>query len=387
MDTIYRQIFTPIITYACGSWSKAVPKVHIRRKLIAAQRRALIYITRAYSTTPNLSLQILARKPPIDKYIMSSASLWHLKRGRNINMDDLIINSRDLESSIPLASSRHPALPITINFYQPNHADLEIYTDGSKADLNVGLGAHFTILQAELFAISRAVAWSSANYSNSTVAIISDSLSSITLLQNHSHHPIAYDIQNNISASNNSYYIRWTRAHQGTLGNERADALAKSASSDHDLPVAYNKLSIHSIKLILKDHLLTSWQRDRNERRHPTTHRLIPAIRNFINSKWYCPNQRMSQFLTNHGGFHSYLARFHNTPNPNCSLCGVVDSSSHYLFECPALELERLHLKIVLEAHGKSWPNDCYEIFKHKDTYEAFNTLIVKYFKCSTVPM
>ncbi|XP_023216838.1 uncharacterized protein LOC111619360 [Centruroides sculpturatus] len=313
------------------------------------------------------------------------------------------INSSDFESSIDYALTRHPATPNLITFSQPEHANIEIYTDGSKADSKVGsgfiafhnsneiasgryrLGKHCSVLQAELFAIKMAVTWSVTNYTNNTVAIISDSASSISLLQSATGHPISNEIKDIINNTNNCYFIYWTRAHQGTPGNERADALAKSAGDDTNLPISYTKLTSKTVKNLLWKDLIISWQQDWNDINHHTTYNFIPLIEPFILSRWYKPCHRASQFLSNHGRFNSYLTRFTNASNPNCSLCGVEDGSRHYFFDCPMLEPERLCLKLTIEAHGGIWPTDCTRIFDYEDTYDAFLTLITKYFVRTTV--
>ncbi|XP_023219940.1 uncharacterized protein LOC111621921 [Centruroides sculpturatus] len=275
-------------------------------------------------------------------------------------MENYNINSSDFESSIDYALTRHPATPNLITFSQPEHTNIEIYTDSSKADSKEGsgfvafhnsneiasgryrLGKHCSVLQAELFAIKMAVTWSVTNYTNNTVAIISDSASSISLLQSATGHPISNEIKDIINNTNNCYFIYWTRAHQGTPGNERADALAKSAGDDTNLPISYTKLTSKTVKNLLWKDLIISWQQDWNDINHHTTYNFIPLIEPFILRRWYKPCHRASQFLSNHGRFNSYLTRFTNASNPNCSLCGVEDGSQHYFFDCPMLEPEAL---------------------------------------------
>ncbi|XP_023235849.1 uncharacterized protein LOC111635190 [Centruroides sculpturatus] len=403
MDAIYNQIFVPIITYACGSWGWSTCRVHIKRKLIAAQRKALLHITRAYRTTPNSSLQVLARKMPIDKHISLQTKVWHLKWGSTIHTATQEINHHDLECAIHFSRSNHPAIPNKLNFFQPEHTDLTVYTDGSKCNNNVGsgfvaylnnteiaseryrLGADCTVFQAEMYAISMAVAWTASNYDSQTVTIITDSESSIAALKNHCDHPISTSIHSDINKSSNIYSIYWTRAHQGTLGNERADELAKSACEDNNLPIVYSKINIKTIKNIIRNDLLDLWQEDWDRQNHPITHQLIPNIKTFLAIPWYRPTQRTSQFLTNHGRFYSYLARFVNSPTFSCSLCDVEDGCLHYLLTCPMLELERHLLRTSMETHGYHWPENLHGIMNNSDTYAALLHLIDMYFKRTTV--
>ncbi|XP_067135117.1 uncharacterized protein, partial [Centruroides vittatus] len=402
MEIIYNHIFVPIITYACGSWGWAVRKVHIKRKLITAQRSALIHISRAYRTTSNTALHVLSKKAPIDKCISLQEKIWHLRWGYNIQSTGNTIYHQDLECAVHFAHTKHPSSPHNLNFLPSDFTDIEIFTDGSKNTTSVGsgyvayhnnneiasgqyrLGTDCTVLQAEMIAIQMAVAWADSNFTHRSIDIISDSASSIALLKKRSHHLISTIIHDTIDNSSNSYHILWTRAHQGTPGNERADALARTAGENGNLPITYNQLTIKTIKTILWKDLIISWQQDWDTYNHPTMHDFIPNIEHFLNSRWYRPGQRISQFLTNHGSFHSYLKRFINKPNPNCSICGVMDGSQHYIYDCPMLELERFQLKTTIEAHCGTWPIDCDKIFDNKDTYEAFMTLINNYFVRTT---
>ncbi|XP_023238795.1 uncharacterized protein LOC111637519 [Centruroides sculpturatus] len=363
-----------------------------------------MHITKAYSTTPNPSLQILARKAPIDSYIRLQEKIWQLKWGNTIHVNNQQIHRQELERPVQFADIKHPASLKKLNFSRPDDADIQIFTDGSKTNSNVGssyvvyrdnvetasgqfkLGAGCTAFQAEMYAIKMAIAWSDSNYTNTKVSIISDSQSSIALLNSQASHPISASIHDIINNSNNIYHVSWTRAHQGTLGNERADILAKTASEDDNLRICYNSPTIKTIKNMLWKDLLQQWQHDWNTLNHPITHKFIPNIELFLSNNWYKPCHRMSQFLTNHGRFQSYLARFIGAANSDCPLCGVDDSSDHYIFNCPMLDHERHFLRSSMEAHGYRWPNESHGILDNKDAYEALTRLISAYFYRTTVP-
>ncbi|XP_023235505.1 uncharacterized protein LOC111634903 [Centruroides sculpturatus] len=406
MEAIYNQIFVPIATYACGSWGQAVSKVHIRRKLLAAQRRALIQLTKAYSTTPNASLHILARKAPIDKTIILHHKTWQIKWGIDIAAGNTTICSDNLERNVNFKDSRHPATYYKIIFDTTDQADFHIFTDGSKNNTSVGcsfvvfsngeevtvgqyrLGGDCTVFQAELFAILMAASWADSNHNHKMINITTDSASALTILQSRNSHPLACSIQEIINNSSCLFHLNWTRAHQGVHGNERADILAKEASINLDLPIAYNKINIHSIKGILWNHLIRSWQEDwDNNNSHSITHNFIPNIKEFLTCSWYTPNHNISQFLTDHGRFHSYLARFRNASNQNCFICNTVDGSEHYILHCPMTERERLQLKIISDTHNDAWPpHNLNCLIKHKDSYNVLLDIVNSYFRNTPVP-
>ncbi|XP_067129853.1 uncharacterized protein [Centruroides vittatus] len=404
LDIIYRQIFIPIATYACGSWGHDVNKVHICRKLIAAQRRALVQITKAYCTTPNASLQVLARTPPLPKVVQFYTKLWYVKWGRNVNIKDQTIYANEFERPVQFSLTRHPAELINIQFATTGNVDLEIYTDGSKSEAKVGcsfvafyegteieqqqfrLGARCSSFQAELFAICMAVIWCKNNHPHLRINIITDCASAIASLKKNNLHPLVYDIQNIVNSSSCHFTITWIKGHLGHHGNERADTLAKEASNNTELPIVYNNFSIQSIKSSLWEDTIDKWQLDWDNNTS-ITHQLIPVLSKFLTNKWYSPSHKISQMLSNHGRFFAYLSRFKGITSPMCAICDNTDGSIHYIFQCPMLEAERCALKIIADSHNINWPpSNLVDLITHKDAYDAFIRLVNMYFIRTTVP-
>ncbi|BES87392.1 Retrotransposon protein [Nesidiocoris tenuis] len=83
----YKGAYEGLIGYACPVWEKAARKVHCRRKLISSQRSALLAVTRAYNTTSNDALQVVAGIPPIDLTIKKRALCYYSKRGRLLDIE------------------------------------------------------------------------------------------------------------------------------------------------------------------------------------------------------------------------------------------------------------------------------------------------------------
>ncbi|GFV17714.1 RNase H domain-containing protein [Trichonephila clavipes] len=60
----------------------------------------------------------------------------------------------------------------------------------------------------------------------------------------------------------------------------------------------------------------------------------------------------VTQFLTNHDPFVSYLHRFNLKTTPNC-LCGSVGDADHYVFTCPLTK--NFHLVSPSQNTKKTW--------------------------------
>ncbi|XP_023226394.1 uncharacterized protein LOC111627071 [Centruroides sculpturatus] len=232
MSAIYDSIFIPVLTYGCGTWGAAVKKEHPRQKLTSAQRRALLLITKAYRTTPTASLQVLARKPPIDKYITHVQRIWKIKCGFHLATLSNVFDAESWEENIPFKCTLSPYTKSKFNEISPTNCAIIIYTDGSKCENHVGasfvvyrndveiyynvfrLGAFCNVLQAELFAILKAIDWCEGVVNNAKIAIVTDSLSSLTMLRKESTHPLAFTILPTLIDSDNEYYFSWKKSLQ-----------------------------------------------------------------------------------------------------------------------------------------------------------------------------
>ena len=92
-----------------------------------------------------------------------------------------------------------------------------------------------------------------AQSDNNSIIIRTDSLSSLKLLEDPDCvHPIGVKIQKKLyELHNKTIKFEHVKAHNGDIGNEIVDSLAKSATSK-ELPEKYDKMSINSIKNHLK---------------------------------------------------------------------------------------------------------------------------------------
>ena len=84
--TIYKGLVIPILCYAAtGDQTK---------KLRSAQRQALLAITRAYRTTSNDALAVLAAQTPIHLLLQERIALYQLKEPGNQNSQSAIYTGK-----------------------------------------------------------------------------------------------------------------------------------------------------------------------------------------------------------------------------------------------------------------------------------------------------
>jgi hypothetical protein len=154
-----------------------------------------------------------------------------------------------------------------------------------------------------------------------------------------------------------SITFHWVKGHAGLKGNERADYLAKGAAN-YNNTIAYDVLPTTRGKQTLEDYYTKIWNAIYVNSTHSSHTKLfIPTIFHRLSlSLW--PNFLLTQFLTNHGSFRSYLHNINKTPSPNCNCPEkAIQTSRHLTIECslfsndrPAV-LKSLSPPLVLKYH------------------------------------
>jgi hypothetical protein len=83
-----------------------------------------------------------------------------------------------------------------------------------------------------------------------------------------------------------------------------------------------------------KEKSIQDWQEEwNNSKSGRWTHRLIPSIKDWIESPHGEINFHMTEFLSGHGCFREYLHRIGRAASPNCQHCQVIESPEHVFFE------------------------------------------------------
>ena len=71
------------------------------------------------------------------------------------------------------------------------------------------------------------------------------------------------------------------------------------------------------------------------------TRALIPDVRRWVDRRHGELSYELTQALTGHGCFRSYLHKYRRRRDPACVYCGEEDTPSHTLFRCQRWEEER----------------------------------------------
>lgn len=96
LRTIYKGVFEPIITYGSPIIDQVLNKVMVVKQVRKAQRGPLLLMTKAYRTTPTLSLPLLAGVLPADLLIRERAALLRSKKEPNGNPEERRLIKQDI---------------------------------------------------------------------------------------------------------------------------------------------------------------------------------------------------------------------------------------------------------------------------------------------------
>ena len=237
-----------------------------------------------------------------------------------------------------------------LDHLETHSSAVHVYTDGSKTSTGTGFAVLFPdrsyeynlpqiagILTAELYALLRAVEHISSRPSSSFV-IFSDSLSALTILQSCLvSHPLVLKILEwlfRLSVKKKSVQFCWVPSHVGIPGNERVDALARSATvsrtaSTYPLPAsdyftAFSDLIYHRWQL--------SWSTIRTNK--------LSSVKPMV-TPWSDPYHRRRRWETALARLrigHTRLTHGHlmsKDPPPKCPHCESRLTVVHILLSCP----------------------------------------------------
>ncbi|GIY66992.1 hypothetical protein CDAR_417641 [Caerostris darwini] len=305
---------------------------------------------------------------------------------RQVTINDITIQPHSITFRKPILKP-WTKISVTWNHAPQNLQGTLIYTDGSKLNDRVGgafvvfqqgeetysqtfrLSDSATVFMAELVAIDNALDFA-IEQSLSPANIISDSRSVLLALENLNNlDPSILNIKNKILNFTGQVRLYWIKAHAGHMGNERADVLAKEATTNPDiqLPVVAN---LQYFKQLLKKEILAEWQdRWSNSSKGREVFLLLPKVNiNRVQGDFY-----INQLISGHGALAAYQLRFFGKA-AECTCGHPLEDRMHLIYDCPQWDnfrqkffptnFKTASIDLLLFNHKSR--NGLREIMKHK---------------------
>ena len=369
VETIYRHVIEPTITYAAGVWGEAAGRPSVRRLLTSFQRAYAIRAIRAFRTVSAVSASALAQFIPLHIKVREVHRIEEVKYSGTYDglPDDITLEKRATPDQ-----QLHPAERVSVEYALADNQEqadsrsspTNIFTDGSKLDSG-DTGCAFVIFhpngrqesrklrmdqscsvyQAELFALHKSLTWIE-KYARTDVTVYSDSRSSLQALQDRSNsHPLVVAIHDSLHRLIGRRLIRfvWIKAHVGVIGNEAADAAAKDAALQKRAK-EYTAFPLSYAKHQIRQESRNAWQQEYDSATQGSGTRFffksLDSVRRF--KEYAGVSFEATQILTGHGFHKSYLKRFHLTPEDSCP-CGrdSLQDIEHILTSCPQFDAGR----------------------------------------------
>ena len=212
--------------------------------------------------------------------------------------------------------------------------------------------------QAELLALKMALLYLLDSLPTYQIRIFSDSLSSLMAIQDRdSDAPLVLEIQDilvQLRQLEVRVKISWVKAHVGIPGNERADELAKRCWTDEAEPVEINaplSFAKRHLRLLERSEWNSEWITATNG---SWTRKIFPTIEHRRKAGAFQLDFVLTQFLSGHGKFGSYLTRFTRRDEPSCN-CGEFQDPEHLLFHCPLMTDLREDILSECALRGKQF--------------------------------
>ncbi|XP_017773858.1 PREDICTED: uncharacterized protein LOC108560704 isoform X2 [Nicrophorus vespilloides] len=226
-------------------------------KFLSFRRVCAMLAAKGLRATRTEAALVIAGVLPVDLRIKEMAQRF---RGRKLSVNDYLkflesrMQSQQIEGTMSTQDRENPVEIYSLEYQDgEEHAfDTKVYTDGSKCENGVGaayvlyiggkevhhrkmrLANYCTVFQAELLAINKALKhlWENSEFFVEC-SVVSDSksaLEALSYLEARSSLQVqtwelAQSVMRRVKLS-----LHWTKAHVGTVGNERADELARQAS-------------------------------------------------------------------------------------------------------------------------------------------------------------
>jgi hypothetical protein len=399
LEIIYKGAVIPIISYGCPVWADAIDKQYIRIGLERIQRLIALRLCYAYKTVSTEALNIICNLMPIDLRLKQISIEYHIKKNINSRLvDKYIRNKVDFElisKPIDFYTLPHPAKVYKISVIEETTDDVKVFTNGYKGIESVGSGFcvlkntnvikkakyklsnYCSIFQSQLFSILKSLQFMEykTNINNkftifcnmaiiralessfSTTELVQEILLKVKLLERNGSE-ILFAINNGYH-NMNGYDLAKECAREGSIAHRSID---------------FDKIPFNYVKRVIYEKSLLYWNnRWIQSGTGSVTREYFPTIMDRMRlKKIFYPTFELTQMMTNHGKFNSYLQRFNIKEDSRCEKCGAAfEDIKHLIFQCPEYQQFRDQLKVVVEENTQ-WPCDLKFLLKEQN-FAQFN--------------
>ena len=212
-----------------------------------------------------------------------------------------------------------------------------------------------TVFQAELLAIDAVLTDAgSLNLVGHNVRIFSDSLSAIQALESSNRDKSIENIRKKLIRVGNVVDIKlgWVKAHDGFVGNEMADSLAKMSTARRPEMLAL-PISLNQVKSRIREQANEAWNVLWLNRRNSWAYNWMPKC----NRMYKCPPMEnkfinvFNSFMCNTIPLRGKLHQWGVINSPNCLYHpGFQETPRHVLFDCNHHEETRLVIRDYIRS-------------------------------------
>jgi hypothetical protein len=333
--------FRPALMYGAEIWGEKAEDPIIRRHLRAAQRAFLLGVTRAYRTTSNVALEVLAGCIPPHFEAAARHANWR-ERG-----------TAEFEGKAVFAEGPHPAEPERKREELPAETipGASFWTDASQGEGGTAIGIvkteggetretrglrlqdGYPTHMAELYALGIAIK-SVAGQRGENFNFVTDSrvaLDMLTKRKGGAAHAILKEVER-IETEGATVKLWWSSDRNG--GIAEADRIAKRARENpEEFPEDHAPITGRMIKKEATRVAMAKWQQEWDQGdKGRATHEIIGTVDRRLRG-W---SHRPVCLLTGHGPFRGYLRRFNLTETTGECVCstGAQDTAKHVMEDC-----------------------------------------------------
>lgn len=391
LRTLYIRAIERIIVYGSQIWYSK--HSHITRKLQAIQRIPLVKICKAFRTIPNLTLQVVAKVPPIHLTIEREIEVYNINKGKNtFKWKGYSFTHNTIVDNIDKWET-HPADVVSFRYNRAvKDADVYIYTDGSESKDHCGaayvvMNKEYQILDTKLIklpefsnnfvaetqGILHAIKYIKTQDREKRYQILTDSLSTLEGLENPQNnnyfiHKIRTELKDAIHS--HKIILTYVRGHQGNIGNDTADELAKQAAKSgeyHEVPISKQFIKRH-----LKRNTYEKWNKIWNtEGKNSKAYQWIKNVKEIPTH--FPLDYYTTQAVSEHGRFPFYFERFGICDEIKCKCGETAENFDHYLDKCKITKKERNELS---KKYKSKLSDAKQEIIKNQDAIKILKTMV-----------